>query len=653
MIPGAHIAGLLDSLTPPPRLTVSEWADTYRLLNQRSSAEPGRWRTERTPYLRALMDDLSEHSPVQTVTFMKSAQVGGTEAGNNWIAYIIDHAPGPALVVQPTVDMGKRWSRQRLAPMVEDMPSLSARIKPARSRDSGNTTLSKEFDGGLMIITGANSASGLRSMPVKYLMLDEVDAYPHDVDGEGDPVELAEKRTKTFSRKKILNISTPTDAATSRIWRKFQQGDQRHYHVPCPHCEEKQKLEFKHLHWDKTDDGEHLPETARYTCVHCGGLIDEHNKTWMLENGKWVSEGQPNDRHHSYHINSLYSPLGWGSWAEMVEKFLRSKESAELLKTFTNIDEGLPFEEETDKIDRHALADRAEDYPLGELQLGDLVLTAGVDTQPDRFEVVVYAHNQTASRAIDYRVIYGSPDEIATRQALDDYLSAPFKHPSGSELLIKATAIDSGGHNTQTIYDYCRLRKRRGIIAVKGQSQKWKPILGKPTKVDVSIKGKTLPNGAEVWLVGSDSAKSQIYSRLRITNPAAHGYIHFSKQLDDDFYKQLTAEKLATRYVKGHPVQEWVKPTGLRNEVLDCTVYAIAAYHYLGLHRWRPSQWKQLEEKIQPPTGDLFAAADQADDDDQVDAIVNPARPRSRQPGRRPRRRGGFVSSALGGMHGG
>jgi len=653
MITTAHIAGLMDSLTPPPRLTVSEWADTYRLLNQRSSAEPGRWRTDRTPYLRALMDDLSEHSPVQVVTFMKSAQVGGTEAGNNWIAYIIDHAPGPALVVQPTVDMGKRWSRQRLAPMVEDMPSLSARIKPARSRDSGNTTLSKEFDGGLMIITGANSASGLRSMPVKYLMLDEVDAYPHDVDGEGDPVELAEKRTKTFSRKKILNISTPTDAATSRIWRKFQQGDQRHYHVPCPHCQEKQRLEFKHLHWEKTDAGEHLPETARYTCIHCGTLIDEHNKTWMLENGEWVSEGTPNDKHHSYHINSLYSPLGWGSWAEMVEKFLRSKESAELLKTFTNIDEGLPFEEETDKIDRHALADRAEDYPLGELQMGDLVLTAGVDTQPDRFEVVVYAHNQTASRVIDYRVIYGSPDEIATRQALDDYLSAPFKHPSGVELLIKATAIDSGGHNTQTIYDYCRLRKRRGIIAVKGQSQKWKPILGKPTKVDVSIKGKTLPNGAEVWLVGSDTAKSQIYSRLRITNPDAHGFIHFSKQLDDDFYKQLTAEKLATRYVKGHPVQEWVKPAGLRNEVLDCSVYAIAAYHYLGLHRWRPSQWKQLEEKIQPPTGDLFAAADQADDDDQVDAIVNPARPRSRQPGRRPRRRGGFVSSALGGMHGG
>lgn len=629
-------------LKPNPRLKLSEWANEKRVLNQRSSAEPGRWRTSRTPYLRAIMDDLSDHSPVQTVTFMKSAQVGGTECGNNWVSYIIDHAPGPAMVVQPTVDLGKRWSRQRLAPMIEDMECLQAKIKPARSRDSGNTTLSKEFDGGLMIITGANSAAGLRSMPVKYLMLDEIDAYPHDVDSEGDPVELAEKRTKTFSRKKIVKISTPTDKATSRINKSFEEGDQRRYHVPCPHCEEKQPLEFKHLHWTKDENGDHDPASVQYACVHCGGLIPEHHKTWMLENGEWIAEGKPNDKHHSYHINSLYSPLGWGSWSDLVSKFLKAKSNRELLKTFTNIEEGLPFEEETDKVDHATLQDRAEPYPLGACQLGDLVLTGGVDIQDDRIEVVTYAHNATSHRAIDYRVIWGSPEHTDTWRLLDDYLQAPFSHPSGAELIIKAAAIDSGGHHTQKVYDFCRLRKRRHVIAVKGHSQKGKPILGKPSAVDVSIHGKTLKNGAEVWMIGTDTAKNQIFGMLRQADPDADGYIHFSDQLPDGFFKQITSEKLATRYVKGFPVREWIKPAGARNEALDCTVYAWAAFYYLGLNRWRPAQWRALEEKIQPATPDLFATAEACQKTEKEPPPPKVAKPTKKRGARR-RRAGGFV----------
>ena len=643
--------GWFSGLKPDKHLTVSEWADEKRVLNQRTAAEPGRWRTSRTPYLQAIMDDLSQDSPVSRVSFMKGAQIGGTEAGNNWIGYQIDHAPGPGMVVQPTVDMGKRWSKQRLAPMIEDMECLAAKVKESRSRDSGNTTMSKEYDGGILIISGANSASGLRSMPVKNLMLDEVDAYPYDVDGEGDPVELAINRTKTFSRKKILLISTPTTKGMSRIERSFKDGDQRRYHVPCPHCDEKQALEFKNLHWLKNEDGTHRPETAEYACIHCGAVIPEHHKTWMLDNGEWIAEGIPNLSHHSYHINSLYSPLGWESWAQIVEKFIKAKNDPALLKTFTNTIEGLPFEENGDTVDRHVLQERAEPYPLRIVPLGGLVLTAGVDTQDNRLEVVVYAHNDREKWPIDYHVIYGSPGEMGTWAILDDYLKAPFPHAAGCELTIQATVIDSGGHYTQQVYDFCRLRKHRHIIAGKSYSIRGKPILGKPSKTDVSIKGKTITNGAEVWMIGSDTAKSLIYSWLRVTEANADGYMHFSDQLPDAFYTQLTAEKLATRYVKGFPVVEWVLPSGTRNEVLDCTVYATAAFWLLGLHRWRPAQWKQLEERVQPVTGDLFTAASESEQNEQAQKIIKTVKPKTRHRSRRRPGAGGFVG-ATGGMYG-
>jgi phage terminase large subunit GpA-like protein len=598
--------GWVDGLKPTGIMLVSDWSDQNRVLNQRSAAEPGKWRTSRTPYLKQIMDDLSNHSFIQRVTLMKGAQVGGTELGNNWIGYVIDHAPSGTLIVQPTVDLAKVWSRQRLAPMIEDMQCLKEKIKDSRSRDSGNTVLLKEYDGGILRIAGANSAAGLRSMPVKYLMLDEVDAYPHDVDGEGDPVELAINRTKTFSRKKILEISTPTTKGLSRVERSFNAGTQSYYFVPCPHCLEAQALEFKNIKWSKDDAGDALPETAALACIHCGALIDESKKTWMLDNGEW-RDTQKNKKHKSYHLSSLYSPLGWESWAEIVVKFLAAKDSEELLKTFTNTIEGLPFEERGREVSEHALMQRAEDYPLKICPIGCLALTAGVDIQDNRIEILVWGHGARERWIIDRAVIYGSPGDVETWKSLDQYLLAPFEHQSGAELSISATAIDSGGHFTQQVYDFCRLRKSRHIIAVKGSSVKNKPILGKPSKVDVTLKGLALKNGAEVWMVGTDTAKSLIYSLLEIEEPAADGFIHFSDQLSEDFYKQLTSEKLARRYVKGFPVNEWVKPPGARNEMLDCSVYAFAAFWLLGLHRWRSSQWRQLEERIQPASMDLFA----------------------------------------------
>jgi phage terminase large subunit GpA-like protein len=241
-------------LRPPPQLTVSQWAERHRILGSRASSEPGPWRTSRTPYLREVMDALSAVHPARRVVFMKGAQVGATESGNCWLGYILHHVPAPALAVQPTVELAKRFSRQRIDPLLEETPALKERVAPARARDSGNTLLSKEFPGGILVLTGANSAVGLRSMTARFLFLDEIDAYPGDVEGEGDPIALAEARARTFGwRRKAFLVSTPTIAGRSRIEREYAASDQRRYFVPCPHCGEMQWLKFERLRWEKGD----------------------------------------------------------------------------------------------------------------------------------------------------------------------------------------------------------------------------------------------------------------------------------------------------------------------------------------------------------------------------------------------------------------
>lgn len=633
-----------DGLQPTPDLSVSDWADKNRKLTSKASAEPGNWRTDRTPYLRRPMNDLSSYSPVQRVTFMKAAQIGGTEFGNNWIGYIIDHAPGSTLIVQPTVELAKLWSRQRLAPMIQDTKSIKDKIADARSRDSGNTVLLKEYDGGLLRIAGGNSAASLRSMPVKNLMLDEIDAYPYDVDGEGDPVDLAINRTKTYRRKKILEISSPTVSKISRIERSFNQGTQSYYFVPCPDCGEKQVIEFKNLKWEKDSEGEHIPSTVKLACIHCGVLIPEAAKNYMLENGEW-RDSRPNLLHKSYQLSSLYSPLGWESWAEIVAKFLLAVGNDDLMKTFVNTVEGLPYQEKAKEIEPNALKQRAEPYALKVCPLGCLALTAGVDIQDNRIEIYVIGHSARAKWVIDFQIIHGSPADSDTWRELDDYLRVPFEHESGAELSISATAIDSGGHYTQQVYDFTRLRKSRHVIAVKGSSIKNKPIIGKPTKCDVSTAGRTIKNGAEVWAVGTDTAKDLIYNLLEVADDSADGFIHFSEQLSDDFYKQLTSEKKTYRYVKGFPIYEWVLPKGTRNEALDCFVYAMAAFYMMGLHRWRPAQWRQLEERIQPQTDDMFKRIDHAAREKKMEEEVKRLVPKKRKS----RNRGAFTHGILNG----
>jgi phage terminase large subunit GpA-like protein len=366
-------AAWFEGLMPDALLTVSEWADAHRMLSSRASAEPGKWRTSRTPYLRQIMDCLSPHSAVERVVFQKAAQIGGTEAGNNWLGYIIAHCPGPAMAVSPTVDMAKRSSKQRIDALISESPVLAELVSPARSRDAGNTILSKEFRGGILVMTGANSAIGLRSMPVRFLFLDEVDAYPLDVEGEGDALSLAEARTRTFSRRKIFIVSTPTISGVSTIEREYEASDQRRYFVPCPNCMEFQHLQFEQLHWQKGQ-----PETVGYVCQSCGMAIGEHHKTWMLERGQWRPTVEDyKGKTAGFHLSSLYSPLGWRSWHDIAAAWesATSKESGSVaaIKTFKNTELGETWIEQGEAPQWERLLERAEDYSVGTVPDGGLL----------------------------------------------------------------------------------------------------------------------------------------------------------------------------------------------------------------------------------------------------------------------------------------
>lgn len=587
--------GFNAGLKPDPLLNISEWADKYRVLSQKASAEPGKWRTSRTPYLKEIMDCLSPYSGIERVVFMKGAQIGGTEVGNNFLGYIVHLSPGPVMLVMPTVDGAKRTSKTRIDPMFAAIPELKGVISDRRSKDASNTTLMKEFQGGVLVLTGANSAIGLRSMPVRYIFLDEIDAYKGDVEGEGDPVNLAIKRTSTFNRRKIFMVSTPTIQSVSRIEYEYEQSDQRHYMVPCPYCNKRQSLKWKQIHWENND-----PQTAVYICEHCGGIIEEHLKTWMLENGVW-KKSNPSSKIAGFHLSSLYSPVGWFSWADAVKQFLDAKNKDNLLKVWVNTVLGETWLEKGEAPEWQILFDKREDYQQELVPSGGLFLTAGADVQKDRIEceVVAWGRNRE-SWSVGYFIINGDTAREDVWNELTDFSQRYFEHSSGAMLPISRFAIDSG-FATQQVYNWVRKQPLNFAMAVKGTDSGVTP-LGLPTKVDLNINGKKLRRGAKVWTVGTSILKSELYQFLRLTQnenesfPA--GYCHFPKY-DSEYFKQLTAEQLVTKVVRGYQKREWQK-TRERNEALDCRVYARAASISFGIEQFTETKWRNLEKALIP-----------------------------------------------------
>lgn len=613
-----------EGLVPDPLLSVSEWSDRHRMLSSKASSEPGRWRTSRTPYLKAIMDCLSPTSPVERVVFMKAAQLGATEMGSNWIGYVIHHAPGPMMAVWPTVEMAKRNSKQRIDPLIDESTILRELIAPARSRDSGNTILAKEFRGGVLVMTGANSAVGLRSMPVRYLFLDEVDGYPIDVDGEGNAVALAEARTRTFSRRKIFIVSTPTIAGVSTIEREYEASDQRRYFVPCPHCGHRQWLRFEQLRWERSEDG-NFPDTAAYVCESCEVPIPEHHKTWMLEHGEWRAMAEGASRTAGFHLSSLYSPIGWRSWKDVAAAWESaiSKEagSAAAIKTFKNIELGETWVEEGEAPDWQRLLERREDYRIGTIPVGGLLLTAGADVQKDRIEVSVWAFGRgKESWLVEHRVLMGDTARDEVWKSLASVLRETWTHETGCQLGLGRLALDTG-FATQEAYAFVRGVRDPRLMAVKGVAR-GAALVGTPTAVDATSGGKKLRRGIKVFSVAGGIAKLEFYNNLRKSPEVADdgvtirypaGFVHLPK-VDAEFLQQLCAEQLITRRDRnGFAIREWQKMRE-RNEALDCYVYARAAAAASGLDRFEDRHWRELEKQLG------IASADPPDLSDVPDA---------------------------------
>ncbi len=587
---------------PDPFLTISQWADKYRWLSQRASAEAGQWRTDRTPYLREIMDCLSPSSHIERTVFMKGAQIGGTECGNNWIGYVIHQAPGPMMAVQPTVEMAKRNSKQRIDPLIEESEVLRNLVHESRSRDSGNTVLSKDFPGGVLVMTGANSAVGLRSMAARYLFLDEIDGYPGDVDGEGDPINLALARTRTFSRRKVFLVSTPKITGMSRIEAAYEESDKRQYVVPCPVCREFQVLKFPQLRWPKGE-----PEKAAYVCEHCGQQIQNHQKQWMLPRGQWRATAKGDGKTAGFHLSSLYSPVGWFSWGEAAKQFEQAQKTPSLLQVFVNTVLGDTWTLLGEAPDWKKLYDRREPYKISLVPCGGIFITAGADVQRDRIEVEVVAWGRgKESWSIDYRVFEGDTSRGLVWEKLTGLLNETFTTTSGLELPIIQMAVDSG-YATTEVYEWARRQGSR-VLVVKGDSRA-PAILGAASPIDVGPLGVKLRHGVKVWPVNSGMAKEELYRWLRLERPTDEdleqgvphppGYCHFPRY-SEEYFKQITAEQLVAKLVKGYRKLEWQKMRE-RNEALDCRVYARAAAARVGLDRFQEKHWRAVADRMGIP----------------------------------------------------
>lgn len=610
------------ALAPRPRLDVATWADQYRKLPKKSANESGNWRTDRMPFLRDIMNDLSVHSPTQRVVFMKSSQVGGTECGINWVGYFMMQAKSSMLVIQPTLAMAAKWATQRLDASIDESPEWAAELSPRKSRNRDNQTLQKEGPGFILFVTGANSASSLASMPIKYVFADEVDRYPDDVDDEGDPLGLARRRQKSFPRRKTLIVSTPTIKEASRVEKEYDSTDQRGYFVPCPHCGEMQLLQWKKLQWNVER------KAVWMDCEHNGCRIEEHHKPAMLAAGVWIATF-PDRPDHGYFINALYTPLGLGDeWRELVfgaDGWLAAQGDPKRLKVFVNTVLGESWEARSSAVKANLLQARAEPFKLRAVPVGCLVLTLGVDTQPDRLEcqLIGWGRNERCW-VLDYFVIHGSPTLQATWDKLTEYRRRPLRNQFGIDMRVMAVAIDSGGHNTHDVYNYVRTWQHERVIAIKGSSTANRAVLGKPTKQDVNWNGQVDKEGVQLWPVGTDTAKSALFERLKSDADVeiTRWKVRFSVDLELEYYEQLTAE------VFDPERNRWIKRKGKRNEALDTWVYAYAAAQHpdIRIHAAREVEWQQLENMLQPRVHDMFSApVQQAAETDPAVPAADPA----------------------------
>lgn len=602
--------------TPPPKLSVSEWADKYRMLTSVASVEPGHWRTARAEYQRGILDAFSDPA-IEQVNVCSSSQIGKTEIILGVIAYFVDQDPAPMLVMQPTLDMARSFSKDRVREMFRATPQLSRFVYDTGRREADDTILHRAFPGGHLTMVGANSAASLAARPIRVLLCDEVDRYPESAGDEGDPVTLGMRRTITFWNRKIGLFSTPTITGASRIDTAFMEGDQRRYYVPCPHCGH-----LQHLRWEQLDF-----DTGAYICEPdggCGATIDEMYKSQMVARGQWIA-AKPGGKIASFHVNALLSP--WVSWADLITEFKAVKAIPERHRVFKNTMLGLTWDLDTDGADTSALATRAEVY-AAEVPMPVGMLTASIDVQHDRLEVLIkgWGKDQESWDIAHHRLL-GDPavptsPVWAEAEAL---LVQSYQHESGAPMRITCTTIDSGDGNTmQAVYAFVAPRQKRRIFASKGLSTPGKPV--------ITHKLRKNRYGIRLVGIGTQTAKDTLFGRLKLKEPGP-GYIHFPKDRsaapDAEFFAQFGAEVpvIKRHQSTGIPVRVY-KQIRARNEAIDLEVGCLAALHLLGAGIYdHLDVWAARVKK----RGDVLRAQ-------QVAAGIDPAAPVQPVPQPQPQR---------------
>lgn len=579
----ACLAKVLSAMKPPEDLTVAQWADKNRRLSSEASAEVGKWRTSRTPYMLDILNCFTDPK-VEHIVIVAASQVGKSEAINNMIGYCIDQNPGPILLVEPTVENAKSYSKERIAPMIRETRCLRKAVAAPKSRDSSNTVLQKAFMGGMLTLTGSTESQALCSRPIRYLFGDERDRWATSAGSEGNPWELATARTTTFYNRKMVEVSTPTIKGASVIAASYELGTMECWKSKCRHCGEYSEIQFENIHFDSktvsTSGDQNIFEVNNifYACPVCGGVSTETEV--KKQPAMWVAEAPQAVKLHktrSFWLTAWVSP--WATWKEIILQYLQAGNDPEKLQVVFNTKFGKLWENRGDLQSEDDILARREEY-AAELPEGVLVLTCGVDTQDDRLEYEVVGYGHFGEKwGIKRGIIMGRPDTDEVWERLDDVIAHRYCFESGISLGISLTFVDEGGHFTMEVRKRCLERQSKKVFAIKGAAgARDIPYTAPPKKQKITIRGKVVAS-AWVYEIGVNAGKQKIFNDLKVQTHGAH-FCHFPKRDDygKAFFKSYMSEHLVYNDKLKNP-WVWEKiPGHERNEALDCRNYANAAY---------------------------------------------------------------------------
>lgn len=594
-------------MRPPANLTVTEWAERHRRLSPESSAEPGPWRTSRTPYLKEPMDAFTDPK-VRRIVMVAASQVGKSELELNIIGFIIDEDPGSILFIHPTTIDAKEFSKLRVAPMIRDCPTLRQKVAAPKSRDSGNTVLQKTYPGGILTMCGSTEAHALASKPIRYVLGDERDRWALSAGTEGDPWGLAMARQTTFYNAKAVEVSTPTVKNASAIEASYSEGTMERWKTRCPHCGEYHEIRWEDIRYEYEEIEVNRKKTYKlkslwYVCPGCAAISTETDmkrapSRWEADNPAAYEHGV-----RSFWLNAFVSQ--WASWESIILKFLNAVGNSRKLQVVYNTCFGQLWEDRGDLEDEDSLMSRREDYGVDdnnrpvELPDGVLALTAGVDTQDDRFEYEIIGHGHFGETwGIEKGIIMGRPDDLSVWAKLDELVFDRVLHfRDGIGLRMTMSFVDEGGHFTQSVRDECRKRIGKRVFCIKGMPGPDKPFTGPPKKMKIIINQKVVGTCWQ-YQIGVDSGKQVIMDNLSVKEPGSK-YCHFPKRDDygPGYFAGLLSERLEYDASKKQP-WTWKKiPGHERNEALDCRNYAMAAF------KASPINLDEIDRKLKAARG--------------------------------------------------